>query len=123
LFKVIAYCDSGMIPWLLVAELVCVKNKALSTLVSERMAAYPSPGEINSTVEDADKVIANILTKYENSALVKDTTDGISLEFDNWRFNLRKSNTEPLLRLNLETRGDKVLMEEKTQELLTLIRG
>ena len=121
-FRDFAYCDSGMIPWLLVAELVCVKNKPLSTLVSERMVAYPSPGEINSTVENADAVIANILSKYEPSSVAKDSTDGISLEFENWRFNLRKSNTEPLLRLNLETRGDKILMEEKTAELLALIR-
>jgi len=121
-FRDFAYCDSGMIPWLLVAELVSVKNKSLSTLVEERIAAFPSPGEINSTVKNADKVITKILEKYESLALVKDTTDGISLEFENWRFNLRKSNTEPLLRLNLETRGDKVLMEQKTQELLALIR-
>jgi len=121
-FKDFAYCDSGMIPWLLVAELVSVKNKPLSTLVEERIAAFPSPGEINSTVNNADNVIDKILEKYESLALVKDTTDGISLEFENWRFNLRKSNTEPLLRLNLETRGDKVLMEQKTTELLALIR-
>ncbi len=121
-FKDFAYCDSGMIPWLLVAELVCVKNQPLSQLVAERMAAYPSPGEINSTVKNADAVIDKILANYETDALVKDTTDGISLEFENWRFNLRKSNTEPLLRLNLETRGDKVLMEQKTAELLDLIR-
>lgn len=121
-FRDFAYCDSGMIPWLLIAELVCVKSQNLSELVSERMTAYPSPGEINSTVKDADIVIEKILATYEKDALNKDTTDGISLEFTNWRFNLRKSNTEPLLRLNLETRGDKVLMEQKTQELLKLIR-
>lgn len=122
-FRDFAYCDSGMIPWLLIAELVCVKNKNLSELVSERMAAYPSPGEINSKVKDADVVIEKILATYESDALNKDMTDGISLEFENWRFNLRKSNTEPLLRLNLETKGDKVLMEQKTLELLKLIRS
>ena len=121
-FKDFAYCDSGMIPWLLVAELVCVKKQGLSSLVSERIAAFPSPGEINSIVEDADKVIAKILEKYETQAEEIDRTDGISLSFKNWRFNLRKSNTEPLLRLNLETKGDKQLMEEKTAELLSLIR-
>jgi phosphomannomutase len=122
-FRDFAYCDSGMIPWLLVAELVCVKNKAISTLVKERMAAYPSPGEINSIVDNADKVIAKILAEYEPQAIAKDLTDGISLSFEHWRFNLRKSNTEPLLRLNLETRGDKQLMRQKTDELLEMIRG
>ncbi len=122
-FRDFAYCDSGMIPWLLVAELVSIKGKPLSQLVAERVRAYPSPGEINSTVEDADEVITQILQKYESEAKVKDDTDGISLEFDTWRFNLRKSNTEPLLRLNLETRGDQKLMHEKTTELLTLIRS
>jgi phosphomannomutase len=122
-FRDFAYCDSGMIPWLLVAELVCVKQQTLSSLVSERISAYPSPGEINSIVKDADKVIAAILEKYQASALSIDRTDGISLAFSNWRFNLRKSNTEPLLRLNLETKGDKQLMEVKTNELLTLIKA
>lgn len=122
-FRDFAYCDSGMIPWLLIAELVCVKKQPLSALVSERIAAFPSPGEINSIVKDADVVIQNVLAKYEADAKVKDITDGISLEFDDWRFNLRKSNTEPLLRLNIETRGDVALMEEKTDEVLTLIRA
>ena len=122
-FRDFAYCDSGMIPWLLIAELVCVKDQKLSTLVSERIAAFPSPGEINSIVKDADVVIQSVLDKYETDAKIKDLTDGISLEFDNWRFNLRKSNTEPLLRLNIETRGDVALMEQKTDELLTLIRA
>lgn len=122
-FKDFAYCDSGMIPWLLVAELLCVKNKPLSVLVKERIAAFPSPGEINSVVKDADLAIECVLNQYSGSALNIDRTDGISLEFDTWRFNLRKSNTEPLLRLNLETRGDKELMILKTKELLELIRN
>lgn len=122
-FRDFAYCDSGMIPWLLITELVCVKSQSLSNLVAERIAAFPSPGEINSIVEDADEVIAKILIKYESQALEVDRTDGISLLFSDWRFNLRKSNTEPLLRLNLETRGDKQLMKEKTAELLNLIRS
>ncbi|WP_462159438.1 phosphohexomutase domain-containing protein [Pseudoalteromonas sp. GB56] len=122
-FRDFAYCDSGMIPWLLVAELVSLKQQSLSSLVAERVAAYPSPGEINSTVEDADVVIERVLTHYEPLSISKDTTDGISLEFDDWRFNLRKSNTEPLLRLNLETRGDSQLMQQKTDELLVLIRA
>ncbi|WP_108947095.1 phosphomannomutase CpsG [Shewanella halifaxensis] len=122
-FKDFAYCDSGMIPWLLVAELLSVKSSSLSALVKARIAAFPSPGEINSIVNDADIVIERLLQHYSSSANSIDYTDGISLEFDTWRFNLRKSNTEPLLRLNLETRGDKELMELKTQELLDMIRS
>lgn len=122
-FKDFAYCDSGMIPWLLVSELLSVKSSSLSALVKARIAAFPSPGEINSIVNDADIVLERLLKYYSSSANSIDYTDGISLEFDTWRFNLRKSNTEPLLRLNLETRGDKELMEIKTQELLDMIRS
>jgi phosphomannomutase len=121
-FKDFAYCDSGMIPWLLVAQLLSIKNTRLSSLVAERMAAYPSPGEINVKVDDADQVIEKVMALYMEHALVIDKTDGISLSFENWRFNLRQSNTEALLRLNLETRGDSALMREKTAELLALLK-
>ncbi len=121
-FRDFAYCDSGMIPWLLVIELMSKQNTALSKMVEERIAAYPSPGEINSRVEDADRTIQKVLEAYQSDAVEVDYTDGIGLSFDNWRFNLRKSNTEPVIRLNLETRGDKTLMEEKTKEILSLIR-
>ncbi|QLE86068.1 phosphomannomutase CpsG [Shewanella sp. Scap07] len=121
-FRDFAYCDSGMIPWLLIAELLCVKGKPLSELVKERIAAFPSPGEINSIVDDADVAIERVLARYRNDACLLDGTDGISLEFDIWRFNLRKSNTEPLLRLNIESRGDRQLLKAKTNELLRLIR-
>ena len=120
-FKSFAYCDSGMIPWLLISELVCCKQQTLSALVKERVEAYPSPGEINLTVLDADRVIESVLETYKNDALSIDYTDGISLDMGQWRFNLRKSNTEPVIRLNLETRGDNFLKEIKTTELLELI--
>ena len=121
-FRDFAYCDSGMIPWLLVAELLCSTQKPLSQLVEERIAAFPSSGEINSTLADPDASIKAVLEKYEASASVVDYTDGIGLEFENWRFNLRKSNTEPVVRLNVESRADIVLMEEKTKELLALLK-
>ncbi|MDU0355470.1 phosphomannomutase CpsG [Paraglaciecola aquimarina] len=120
-FRDFAYCDSGMIPWLLVAELLCTTNKALSQLVKERIAAFPSSGEINSTLADPDASIKTILEKYEPQATVVDHTDGIGLEFDTWRFNLRKSNTEPVVRLNVESKGDIALMQAKTEELLSLL--
>ncbi len=121
-FRDFAYCDSGMIPWLLVAELMCTTGKPLSQLVKERIAAFPSSGEINSTLADPDAAIQTILEKYQSEATVVDHTDGIGLEFGTWRFNLRKSNTEPVVRLNVESKGDIALMEEKTKELLALLK-
>lgn len=121
-FRDFAYCDSGMIPWLLVAELLCTTKKPLSQLVKERIAAFPSSGEINRTLADPDASIKAVLDKYEATATVVDYTDGIGLEFEKWRFNLRKSNTEPVVRLNVESKADIALMKEKTAELLALLR-
>ena len=121
-FRDFAYCDSGMIPWLLIAELVCVKKQTLASMVKARIEAFPSSGEINSKLKDADAALERVTSKYKPQASVIDTTDGLGLEFGNWRFNLRKSNTEPVIRLNVESKGDIALMEEKTEALLTLIR-
>lgn len=120
-FKDFGYCDSGMIPWLLIAELVSVKNCPLSSLVQERIAKYPSSGEINREIENPDGAITKILNEFSCSANSIDTTDGISIEFENWRFNLRKSNTEPVIRLNVESKGDPNLLDEKTRYLLSLL--
>ena len=120
-FRDFAYCDSGMIPWLLVAELLSIKGVGLSTLVSERMAMFPCSGEINRTVTDAKAAIAKIDSIYGGEAKEKDLTDGLSLSFDKWRVNVRMSNTEPVLRLNVESRADAALMQEKTADLLALI--
>ena len=122
-FRDFAYCDSGMIPWLLIAELICVKKQPLADMVKARIQAFPSSGEINSKLKDADAALARVTEKYKPIAEVVDTTDGLGLEFGNWRFNLRKSNTEPVIRLNVESKGDIPLMEEKTAELLSLIRA
>ncbi|RJL51956.1 phosphomannomutase CpsG [Pectobacterium carotovorum] len=121
-FRSFAYCDSGMIPWLLVAELLCVKNKSLRDLVSERMLAYPASGEINSTLSEPAKAIERVKSAYLSEALSIDETDGISLEFEDWRFNLRSSNTEPVVRLNVESKANNALMVEKTDEILSLLR-
>ena len=122
-FRDFSYCDSGMIPWLLVLELLSqADSMTMSELMQERMKCYPCSGEINSKVRDADEVLARIEAEYGvNGKVTK--MDGLSVEFDNWRFNLRKSNTEPVIRLNVETRQDEVLMKEKTAELLAKIRG
>jgi len=120
-FRDFAYCDSGMIPWLLVAELVGRSGRPLSELVAGRMAAYPCSGEINRRVADPTRVLEEMEARYGPSASAVDRTDGLGVEFADWRFNLRMSNTEPLLRLNVESRGDADLMREKTAELLSLI--
>lgn len=122
-FRDFAYCDSGMIPWLLVAELLCVKNTSLTALVSDRMVAFPASGEINSKLTNAKETIAKIRSIYEPDAKNIDLTDGISIEYSDWRFNLRTSNTEPVVRLNVESCGNTQLMNEKTQELLNLLGG
>jgi len=122
-FRRFAYCDSGQIPWLLVTQLMSVTGKPLSALVGERIAKFPASGEINRKVADAKVVIKEVQAAYEKGALNVDFTDGLSVEFDQWRFNLRSSNTEPLIRLNVESRGDVALMQAKTAELLRMIGG
>ncbi len=121
-FRSFAYCDSGMIPWLLVVEMMCRERKLLSELVGERMTRFPASGEINRTLTDPSSAIAAVEEKYSADAVNIDRTDGLSIEFGDWRFNLRMSNTEPVVRLNVESRGDKGLMEEKTQELLNFLQ-
>jgi phosphomannomutase len=122
-FRDFFYCDSGMIPWLLVLELVSKTGNPLSELVKQMVAAYPSPGEINRKVSDAEAVIAAVTEKYQDQALVVDTTDGVSMEFPEWRFNLRMSNTEPVIRLNIESRGNKKVLQENQDALLALIES
>ena len=117
-FRDFAYCDSGMIPLLLVAELVSRAGRPLSALVEERMAAFPASGEINRQLDDPPAVLAAIEARYAADAVAVDHTDGLSMEFPEWRFNLRASNTEPLVRLNVESRGDEALMRAKTEALL-----
>lgn len=121
-FRDFAYCDSGMIPWLLVAQLVSDSGRTLADLVEARMAAYPCSGEINFKVSDAAASVRRVLAHYESEHPVIDRTDGLSAEFAEWRFSLRSSNTEPLLRLNVESRGDAALMQRRTDEIAALIR-
>lgn len=120
-FRDFAYCDSGMIPWLLVLEMMSKSGKALSELVGERMRLFPASGETNRVIADPVAAIQAIEERYLPLAPLVDRTDGLSMEFPQWRFNLRCSNTEPVLRLNVESRGDEALMREKTSELLLLI--
>jgi phosphomannomutase/phosphomannomutase/phosphoglucomutase len=121
-FREFSYCDSGMIPWLLVLQVICERGQSLSELVGERMRLYPASGEINRRLAADPKVIlGRVQKRYESQAVGIDFTDGLSLEFPQWRFNLRTSNTEPLVRLNVESRGDEALMKEKTAEILAVL--
>jgi phosphomannomutase len=120
-FRDFAYCDSGMIPWLLVAELLSVSGNSLSELVNERMDKYPCSGEINYKVENVAATLDRIMAFYRPENPSIDKTDGISLEFDNWRFNIRSSNTEPLLRLNVESKSTSIKIVGKVAELENLI--
>jgi phosphomannomutase len=122
-FRDFAYCDSGMIPWLLVTGLVCSSGRPLSQLVAARMAAYPCSGEINRSIEDPAAVLSKVEAAYAAQAESVEHVDGLSVALGDWRFNLRMSNTEPVVRLNVESRGDRALMEAKTRELLALIDG
>jgi len=122
-FRNFAYCDSGMIPWLLVVALMGDSGKTLSQMVDERLRLFPASGEINRVIAEPAAVLEQVRQQYQNDALAIDYTDGLSMEFADWRFNLRCSNTEPLVRLNVESRGNEALMQTKTQELLALLAG
>ena len=122
-FRSFSYCDSGMIPWLVALQVIAERGP-LSELVGERMRRFPASGEINRRLtEDAKSILERVRRQYRSEAVSVDLTDGLSMEFREWRFNLRGSNTEPLVRLNVESRGSEVLMREKTAEVLKLIDG
>ena len=120
-FRNFYYCDSGMIPWLLVAQLLSTSGKKLSELVNDRMNLYPASGEINRTVADAPSAIQELSKLYGRDAKSIDETDGVSIEFEDWRFNLRASNTEPVIRLNVESRANESLMREKVNDILAVL--
>jgi len=120
-FRDFAYCDSGMIPWLLVTDLIANRKQSLAEMVAERVEAFPCSGEINRTIEDPKSVLSKVEQLYADGADKVEHVDGLSVSYADWRFNLRMSNTEPVVRLNVESRGDRALMEKRTQELLELI--
>lgn len=120
-FRDFAYCDSGMVPWLLVARLMSATGKSLAQLVEERMQRYPCSGEINFEVGDAAGAIRRVLAHYAHLSPELDHTDGLSADFGEWRLNLRGSNTEPLVRLNIESRGNRALVEDRVGEIRALL--
>ncbi len=121
-FRDFGYCDSGMIPWLLLAEMISTQNRTLAELVDARIERYPVSGEINVEVDDPKTVLDRVQAHFADLPHEIDRTDGLGMDFGDWRFNLRGSNTEPLLRMNVETRGDQGLMERRRDEILDLIR-
>lgn len=122
-FRNFAYCDNGNIPWLLVASLLSASTESLSAWVKDRQHKFPASGEINRSVRDIAATLLSIETQYAATALHIDHTDGLSMEFPDWRFNLRGSNTEPLIRLNVEARASIATMEQRTQELLSRVKA
>ncbi|MDH3977810.1 MAG: phosphomannomutase [Gammaproteobacteria bacterium] len=120
-FRDFSYCDSGMIPWLLVTAIMSATGKPLSKLVNERIKKFPVSGEINRQVADAGAVLRAVKAHYGPAATKIDEIDGYGFEYPDWRFNLRMSNTEPVIRLNVESRADVELMEERTTEILDFI--
>ena len=122
-FRDFAYCDSGMTPWLLVAELLSRSGRSLGDWVKDRFAAFPSSGELNFKVDDVGKAIESVLSAYRADALSIDEMDGLSLAFEDWRFNLRRSNTEPLVRLNVEGNGSADTLSAHVSAIVDLLGG
>ena len=122
-FRDFAYCDSGMIPWLLVLQEMCVTGQPLSALVGDMQRAYPASGEINRRISSPEAALRLAEERWSPGAVLVDHTDGLSVDHADWRFNLRMSNTEPLVRLNVESRGDPMLMTSRTEEILTWLDG
>lgn len=120
-FRSFSFCDSGMIPWLLVLEIMGTTKLSLGELVGERMRRFPASGEINRSIADPAGALRRVRAHYQGAALRIDETDGVGIELASWRFNVRMSNTEPLVRVNVESRGDVDLMREKTDEVLGLL--
>ncbi|HHW4680288.1 MAG TPA: phosphomannomutase, partial [Xylella taiwanensis] len=122
-FREFSYADSGMIPWLLLTELISHSGRSLADLVEHRMQQFPCSGEINFKIADTQAATTRVMDHYAAQSPTIDHTDGISADFGDWRFNLRSSNTEPLLRLNVETRGNTALLQQRTAEISALLRA
>ena len=122
-FRDFAYCDSGMIPWLMISELISKSGRSLGELVRDRLSKFPSSGEINFLAKDPQSSVEKVRLFYTPEAISVDTIDGLSFTFDNWRFNLRRSNTEPLLRLNIEARGNSVPFDDRIKDISKLMGG
>lgn len=121
-FRDFMFCDSGMIPWLLILAHLSRAGRPLSAEIAGMRQRHPSSGEINFRVRDPAAILDEVLRRYGPGAQTINDLDGLSFEFPDWRFNLRASNTEPLLRLNVETAGCPRLLAERQEQLSRLIR-
>ena len=122
-FRDFSYCDTGMLPWLAMVAEMSSNGAKLSEMVAARIKAFPCSGEINFTVSDANLVLKKIADHFDRANPAVETIDGLSMAFDDWRFNVRASNTEPLLRLNVEARGDAGLVASRVKEITALIEA
>ena len=122
-FRNFSYCDSGMIPWLIVTQIISETGRSLHELIEEMENEYPCSGEINLPVSGVDKILAEVEKKYEQEAVEIQHIDGLGMSFSKWRFSLRASNTEPLIRFNMETKGDRNLLKEKQREVIDFIKN
>ncbi|MBI1948688.1 MAG: phosphomannomutase [Deltaproteobacteria bacterium] len=122
-FREFAYCDSGMIPWLLLAQTMSRTKQSLGQLVADMQRRYPASGEINLKLADAKVALAKVRAAFAAGAVSVDETDGVSIEHAQWRVNVRASNTEPVVRVNVEARGDEALMRERTEAVLAVLRA
>lgn len=122
-FREFSYCDSGMIPFLQVVEAVSEAERPFSQMLAQRIARFPVSGEINLTLKDPGRALEAIRGRYAAAALGVDEIDGLSIEYPEWRFNVRSSNTEPVVRLNVETRADPKLLEMKTDEIIGVLES
>jgi phosphomannomutase len=122
-FRDFAYCDSGMLPWILVLQEICKTGKPLSELVGQMQKEFPASGEINRRIENPAEAIKRVEAHFGPDAIDVNYVDGLSIEYPQWRFSLRMSNTEPVVRLNVESRGDVELMQEKTAILVEMLES
>ena len=120
-FRDFFYCDSGMLPWMLIAQHLNQSGQTLAEAVTEMRAEFPSSGEINFRVADKGAAVAAVRSRFEPDAASVDRTDGLSCDFGDWRFNLRASNTENLLRLNVEAASSRALVEARAADLSTIL--
>lgn len=122
-FRDFYYCDNGNIPWLIMAQILSSTNKTLSRLIADYMNDFPCSGEINLSLSDPNRAMQSIELHYQADCIETTKLDGLSMAFSQWRFNIRCSNTEPLLRVNIETRNNATLLKEKTAEIVNLLNN
>lgn len=121
-FQSFAYCDNGTIPWLLLTSIISNTGLSLSELINDRIAKFPCSGEINLKIDADNALFDKIVQFYQSDLIEEERIDGLSLTFKDWRFNVRASSTEALVRVNVESRGNKYLVATETEKLINLMK-